>query len=118
MAGEGGDWVLWDGDCSFCRRWAQWAEREVLSEPLRFVTYREAPSPPMNPVLRAACADSLHVITASGTVLRGAAAVLYVLQRTRWRLLARVLGWPPLAGLAEAAYRWVARSRRCRSPKP
>ena len=48
-------WIVWDGECGFCRRAVDWAlarDRRRLFEAVR---YQMAPTPPMTPELRAAC---------------------------------------------------------------
>ena len=67
----------------------------------------------MTPELREACRRALHVLTADGVLLRSGRAALFVLQRTTptWRLIARVLRYPPLVWFAELGYRIVANNR-------
>jgi len=107
--------LLWDGECGFCRRSVQWAERHDIGHSFRAVPYQEAPSPPMTPALRAACARAVHVLTADGQVLRAGRACLWVLERTGHPLVARVLAVPPLVWLVELGYWLVARNRQLAS---
>jgi len=103
--------LLWDGDCGFCRRSVQWAERRDTGHSFQAVPYQQAPSPPMTPELRAACSRAVHVVTAEGTVLRAGRACLWVLERTGHRLLSRALSLPPLVWAVELGYWLVARNR-------
>jgi hypothetical protein len=73
--------------------------------------YQTAPSPPMTPELRAACADAMHVVRADGTLLRGAAATLHLFEAIGYRAPARLLGVRPLIWGLEAGYGLVARNR-------
>jgi len=107
--------LLWDGQCGFCRRSVQWAERHDSGNSFRAVPYQEAPSPPMTPALRAACARAVHVLTPDGRILRAGRACLWVLERTGHRLLARVLALPPLVWFVELGYWLVARNRQLAS---
>ncbi len=107
--------LLWDGDCGFCRRGVQWAERRDTGHSFRAVPYQQADSPPMTPELRAACSRAVHVVTADGTVLRAGRACLWVLERTGHRLLSRALSLPPLVWAVELGYWLVARNRRLAS---
>ena len=107
--------LLWDGDCGFCRRSVQWAERRDTGHSFQAVPYQQAPSPPMTPELRAACSRAVHVVTAEGTVLRAGRACLWVLERTGHRPLARALSLPPLVWAVELGYWLVARNRRLAS---
>ena len=104
--------LLWDGECGFCRRSVQWAERHDAGHTFRAVPYQEAPSPPMTPELRAACSRAVHVVTPDGRVLRAGRACLWVLERTGYPLLARVLALPPLVWAVEVGYWLVARNRK------
>ncbi len=104
--------VLWDGECGFCRRCANWIrerDREGLFETL---PYQELPAPPMTPELEAACAKAVHVLTRDGARLRGGRAVLFVTEQLGWRWTSRLLRLPPLVWLVELVYQLVARSRR------
>jgi predicted DCC family thiol-disulfide oxidoreductase YuxK len=107
--------LLWDGECGFCRRSVQWAERHDSGHAFRAVPYQEAPSPPMTPALRTATARAVHVITPEGRVLRAGRACLWVLERTGYPLLARLLSLPPLVWGVEVGYWLVARNRRLAS---
>lgn len=73
--------------------------------------YQEAPSPPMTPALRQACARAVHVITTDGKVLRAGRACLFVFAGLDWRRTAFVLGLPPFIWLVELGYAIVARNR-------
>jgi predicted DCC family thiol-disulfide oxidoreductase YuxK len=107
--------LLWDGDCGFCRRGVEWAERRDTSHAFRAIPYQQAPSPPMTSELRQACARAVHVLTAEGPVLRAGRACLWVLERIGYPGLARVLALPPLVWAVEVGYWLVARNRRLAS---
>jgi predicted DCC family thiol-disulfide oxidoreductase YuxK len=103
--------LLWDGECNFCRRSVEWAERRDEGHALRAIPYQQAPSPPMTPELRVACARAVHVLTPEGEVLRAGRACLWVLQRIGYPVLARVFALPPLVWVVEVGYWLVARNR-------
>jgi len=107
--------LLWDGDCGFCRRGVLWAERRDTDHAFQAFPYQQAPSPPMTPELREACAHAVHVITPEGEVLRAGRACLWVLQRIGYPVLARVLAVPPLVWAVELGYWLVARNRQLAS---
>jgi predicted DCC family thiol-disulfide oxidoreductase YuxK len=107
--------LLWDGDCGFCRRCAAWAERRDATHAFRAVPYQQAPSPPMTPELRQACARAVHLLTPEGKMLRAGRACLWVLERIGYPVLARVLALPPLVWVVEVGYWLVARNRRLAS---
>jgi predicted DCC family thiol-disulfide oxidoreductase YuxK len=69
----------------------------------------------MTPELRRACVGAVHVFTTRGRVLRGGAAVMFLLERILphpWRLFARLLARPPLVWPVNLGYEIVARNRR------
>ncbi|HET9038389.1 MAG TPA: DCC1-like thiol-disulfide oxidoreductase family protein [Myxococcaceae bacterium] len=103
--------LLWDGECGFCRRSVEWAERRDEGHAFRAIPYQQAPSPPMTAELRRACARAVHVLTSEGQVLRAGRACLWVLQRTGYPVLARVFSLPPLVWGVELGYWLVARNR-------
>ena len=103
--------VLWDGQCAFCRRAVEWAQRRDTGNTLQVLPYQQAPSPPMTPELKAACARAVHVLTPDGQMLKAGRACLYVLGEIGFRGLARLLSLPPLIWLVECGYWLVARNR-------
>lgn len=107
--------LLWDGECGFCRRSVEWAERHDTEHTFRAMPYQQAPSPPMTSELGAACARAVHVLTPEGKLLRAGRACLWVLERTGYPLLARLLALPPLVWVVEVGYWLVARNRRLAS---
>lgn len=108
---DGQAWVFWDGECGFCRRSISWAVRHDQAGLLRPAPYQSAPSPPMTPGLRRACARAVHVITPGGKVLRAGRAALYVLSAAGWPRVAWVLGLPPLIAFVEIGYKIVSHNR-------
>lgn len=64
----------------------------------------------MTPILEAACARAIHVVTADGTVLRGGRAALFILEQIGWRWV-RLLRLPPFLWGVEFGYRVVAAHR-------
>jgi len=107
--------LLWDGECGFCRRRVQWAERRDTTHAFQAVPYQQAPSPPMTPELRKACSRAVHLLTADGELLRAGRACLWVLQQVGHPVLARVLALPPLVWAVEVGYWLVARNRQLAS---
>ena len=75
------------------------------------VPFQAAPSPPMTPRLRRACARAMHVITPDGQVLRAGRASLRILEMLGLGPIARVLALPPFVWAAEIAYAIVAANR-------
>jgi hypothetical protein len=65
----------------------------------------------MTDALAARCARAVHVLGADGTLLAAGRACLFVLERTGFPRLGRLLGVPPLVWAVELGYRVVARYR-------
>jgi predicted DCC family thiol-disulfide oxidoreductase YuxK len=104
-------WVLWDGDCGFCRHSVDWVKARDRDNRLFAMPYQQAPSPPMTPMLNAACSKAVHVVTPDGTVLRAGRAMLYLLDQIGWGLLVKPLMLPPFIWGVELFYRIVAANR-------
>lgn len=100
--------VLWDGECGFCRRNVEWLLAHDRYGHLHSQPNQEAE---ISPELRAACQKSVHVIKASGEILRGGRAVLFCGQQTRWHQLARIATWPVFLPFIELGYALIAKNR-------
>lgn len=108
---DGRIWVLWDGECGFCRRCVAWAVNHDPHGVLHPVPYQRAPSPPMTPRLYRACPRAVHVVTPDGHVYRAGRAALKILGSIGWGWLERVLSLPPFIWLVEIGYRIVSDNR-------
>lgn len=108
---DGKHWILWDGDCGFCRRTVNWVNRRDRKGLFHSMPYQQAPSPPMTPEFAAACERAVHLITPQGRMLRAGRAALYILERLGWGPVARLLALPPFVWGVEAVYWLVARNR-------
>ena len=103
--------VLWDGDCALCGRAVDWCAARDVRGRLQFVAYQDAPRPPMDDALAAACARAVHVLALDSRRLRAGRATLFILRELGWH---RVGAWgcvPPLVWLVELLYALVARNR-------
>lgn len=116
-------WLLFDGDCGFCRRWCDWAIRRGAEQTVTFQPCQEAVE------LRAKagvhheqCLRSAVYIeaTSAGDIARvrtGAAAINSVLSNLPgsrnlfWRWLTCLYAVPGLQQLEEFGYRFIARNR-------
>ena len=104
-------WIVWDGECGFCRRSVEWALAHDVHGLFVAVPYQRVPDPPLTPQLRDACRRAVHVRTSDGRWLRGGRACLFILERIGWPHVARLARIPPLVWLVEAGYRLVAGNR-------
>jgi len=107
-------WVLFDGDCLFCRRWARRMQphlvpRGFLFLPLQLPSVRAHFHLPEEMLL-----SEMRVLMRDGDALGGADAILHLARFIWWArplvALARVPGVRPLL---RAAYRSIAARRAC-----
>jgi predicted DCC family thiol-disulfide oxidoreductase YuxK len=103
--------LVFDGECSFCRRWAnRW--REAGAEGFDIEPFQSAAArfPELAP---AQFKQAVQLIQTDGRVFSGAEAVLraQALGKSRGWLLAAYERLPGFAPSAEAIYRAVARQR-------
>jgi predicted DCC family thiol-disulfide oxidoreductase YuxK len=104
-------WILWDGECKFCRGLVAWVKSKDIHHRFEVLPYQIAPSPPMTRELYAACEQAVHVVKADGTTLRGARACLFVLDTLGWTNT-RILALPPFIWALDLGYWIVASNRR------
>ncbi len=104
--------LLFDGNCGFCTRAAQWVKRWDRKDRIRVVPFQQPGAPERYGLTREACEQAAWVITPDGERHRGAAAILTALSEALgcpWiRTLYRV---PPFRWIADAGYAWVAAHR-------
>ncbi|MDP7033833.1 MAG: DUF393 domain-containing protein [Planctomycetota bacterium] len=104
-------WLLYDGDCGFCRRCIDFCRRLDSKNRFRIVAYQNTPPPPLSPALREACNRSIHVIDSEGNLYSSGRATLFILSTLGWTRLAKILGRRPLYWSVEFGYQTVARHR-------
>jgi predicted DCC family thiol-disulfide oxidoreductase YuxK len=107
--------VLYDGECNVCRALAYQVQRRDVAERLSLVPYQlqdNSGLPAEVSTNDLECA--LHVVLEDGTMRRGAAAVMAVLESLppplRW--IGRAGTWGPVRRVADALYGPFARHRR------
>jgi acetyl esterase len=108
------DWTLvYDGECRFCGRWVALIRRWDRSARLHAVPFQDAAAWAALPGLsRPALESAVHLVSPQGRVYAGAAAATPLLGLLPGgRLAAAPLRLPGAAGVAAAAYGWVARHR-------
>ena len=104
-------WLFWDGECGFCRRGVAWLKSRDHRNLILPTPYQQAPDPPMDEQLSAACARAVHLLHPDGRLERAARACITALALAGFPRLARGLRWFPLVWLVEAGYWLVARHR-------
>jgi predicted DCC family thiol-disulfide oxidoreductase YuxK len=103
--------LVYDGDCSFCSRWAQWVAGRWRG-PERAVAWQQLAALPAG-LDAADVREAAWWIGADGSRSRGHLAIAYALRAAPgWpSLLGRVLLVPPFRWLARFSYPLVARWR-------
>jgi predicted DCC family thiol-disulfide oxidoreductase YuxK len=106
-------YVLWDGECGFCRRACDWLAGVVdAPDDYVFIPFQKAPRPPMTDVIYDACHDAIHLVLPDGEVRRGGDACRWLLDHSsHWRAAGALLHVPPVSWLLEPGYSTVARNR-------
>lgn len=110
-------WLIWDGECDFCRRTITWVQRHDRQHRFQTVPFQECPSPPMTPELRRQAQAAIQVITNQGQQMSGGRAMLFVCEEIRWHPIMTALGrrqpfiWP-----VELGY-WIVAHNRSRLSK-
>lgn len=106
-------WLIYDGECGFCRACVDWLLARDRRGRLRAVPYQEAPDPPLTPELRTRAARSVLVIGPGGRARGAGRAVLAALREIGWMPpLVAIASRRPLIWLVEIGYRIVATNRR------
>lgn len=104
-------WLLWDGDCGFCRRAVVWALERDRAGLLAALPYQQAPRPPMDEELANACSRAVHLRHPDGRLERAGRACLTVLEVVGYRRTAYWLRQLPLVWGVELGYWVVAQNR-------
>ena len=107
-------WVLYDGDCQFCRRWMDLV-REVIRRRGFEIAPLQAPWVAERLGLsRAALVEDLRLLTPDGALLSGANVYLHVTRRIWWAWWFSVLfSLPGFNWAIHRGYRWFADHRYC-----
>jgi len=105
-------WVLWDGECGFCRKTVHWLQSKDQHAAFQVIPYQEAPVPPMTAELRASCKNAVHVVTRDGQILKGGAACVFLLKVLGYPVPEALLKRAPFNLLLERGYRLIANNRR------
>ncbi|GAC1690862.1 MAG: DUF393 domain-containing protein [Gemmatimonadaceae bacterium] len=105
--------VLYDGSCRLCAPLARTLERWDGGRMVEVLPSQQPGARARFPwIPESAYADSLQLVGPGGQTWQGAAAIerlLDILPRGRW--ISWVFALPLVRGLADRAYRWIARNR-------
>lgn len=112
MHGGQQHYLLYDGDCEFCRDWASWITFRDRERRFRICPWQVVTGPPMTPLLQMQAQKAVQIVTASGERISGGRAVLFALRETGWHpRLARLLEHRPMVWGIDCGYRIVAANR-------
>jgi predicted DCC family thiol-disulfide oxidoreductase YuxK len=105
-------WILYDGGCGFCSRWARFWERVVERRGFAIKDLQSAAAEDILQVSPQNLLDDIRVLTPFGAMKSGADAYLYVARRIWWAWpFYAVFGLPGFNGLLWWGYRWFNRNR-------
>lgn len=104
-------WLLWDGDCGFCRECVRWVGEHDPDARFHAIAFQNAPSPPMTDDLRAKCREAVQVVSWDGTVYSAGTACAFVLEQIGYSRLGRFMQWRAIRPIVEWGYRRVANNR-------
>lgn len=107
--------LLWDGDCGFCARCAEWLQVQDRNS-----LFEIAPHQSKSEIFLgqynldySKCREEIKLITFEGSVLGGAEAINFVLEKYfPWSLIIRIIKrLPVLLSVEQMLYRLIARNR-------
>lgn len=108
-------WVLYDGDCPFCRRWTERFERTLTRRGFDFAPLQ---TPWVSECLGLTTPgrwEQMHVLTTDGRDFGGADALLFLARHIWWaRPLCALAALPGGRRLLRRGYGWLAAHRPCR----
>jgi len=107
-------WVLYDGDCAFCSRWANFWSPVLRRRGFEIEALQADWTPAALGMERDEAVRDVRLLTTSGATFAGADVYLYVARRIWWAWPFGVLfGFPGFNLLIRAGYRWLAANRYC-----
>ncbi len=106
------DVILYDGACPFCRAQVARLKHLLIGSTIEYRSFREDGVLERFPGLSLAdCDRAIQLITQSGTIYSGAAAIVKLLRRTRLSPLVLPYYVPGIRQLGNAFYDYVGRNR-------
>jgi predicted DCC family thiol-disulfide oxidoreductase YuxK len=105
-------YLLYDGDCDFCREWAAWLTLRDRDRRFRICPWQVVTGPPMTPLLRIQARRAVQIVTKDGRQLSGGRAVLFALREIGWHpFFVRMLEHRPCVWAVDLGYRIIAANR-------
>lgn len=110
------EWVLYDGECAFCRAVADLMRARLENRGFKFAPLQSEWVAERLGLGPEEVLSEMKVVKADGQVLGGAEAVVYLAQFYGWGWVVRgVDGLPGGRAFLERGYRWVAERRHCKA---
>ncbi|MBI5576823.1 MAG: DUF393 domain-containing protein [Deltaproteobacteria bacterium] len=105
--------LIYDGDCAFCRKTAEWIASRSDPDAFEFLSCHSDDLAKRFPQIeRLACLQAMHLVLPGGNILVGERAIPEILRRIRrYRLVAALFRLPGAGLLSSAFYRWFAKNR-------
>ena len=105
-------WLFFDAECEFCTRTVMWLIPAMKRRGLAVAALQDPRVGALLDLSREELRRTIRFVLDDGTQHQGADAVFAVARELKWpvRWMSRTPGILPAA---RAAYRWVARRRRC-----
>ena len=107
-------WLFFDAECEFCTRTAEWLIPSMKRRGLAMAPLQDPRVGALLGLSREELQRTIRFVLPDGTQHLGADAVFAVARELGWAWPVRwVTKAPGVLPAARAAYRWVARRRRC-----
>jgi len=107
--------LLWDGDCGFCARGAQWLQSQDRKSLFEIAPHQSKSEPFLSQydLDYAQCREEIKLVSSDGNILGGAEALNFFLGKYfPWSLIIRIIKrLPPLLYIEKIAYRLIAKNR-------
>ena len=107
--------LLWDGDCGFCARCAEWLQTQDRKELFEIVPHQSKSESFLAEynLDYAQCRKEIKLITCNGEVLGGAEATNFFLEKYfPWSFVIRIIKrLPPLLAIEKILYHLIAINR-------
>jgi predicted DCC family thiol-disulfide oxidoreductase YuxK len=107
-------WILYDGDCAFCRGWVARGYRILRRRGFKFATLQSPWVSTRFAIDSDTLMQEMRLILSDGKRLGGADALLEIARRIWWMSpFYHLSGLPGVKAAMRTAYRCLARNRHC-----
>ena len=110
------NYLIYDGDCVFCRNSVQALKRLDTKEIFKFVPYQDLKNLNLTLPSNLQFDREIHLYTKKGLILKGPHAIIYILKTTFFKWLGLLLGLPFLFPFTREVYYAFASNRYLFNP--